>query len=265
MMSRHGNTFPSDHLAGVGENNNGDVQDEASDDRESSDSEDSEDSSEGSTDSEDIEDADAEEIEDEIEYEEDFEPVDRNALDAVLAEDRTPRGVPKVLTVDEDDDVPDLREWEDDGSDDEDDDVPAPAPRRSTRAKRMPERYCAATIKMKVKDRRVKKPMLESYIEDQASRMTRKGRVLFEHNDEYKMEMKYNLHSSATKENTLEYEGDESYVIARMISEINLCATVYGKNFAQQYMLKKGLKKFGNKGRDACAKELEQLHTRTCF
>ena len=30
-------------------------------------------------------------------------------------------------------------------------------------------------------------------------------------------------------------------------------------------MLKKGLKKFGYKGRDACVKELEQLHTRSCF
>jgi len=30
-------------------------------------------------------------------------------------------------------------------------------------------------------------------------------------------------------------------------------------------MLKKCLEKFGNKGQDACAKDLEQLHTRSCF
>jgi len=95
----------------------------------------------------------------------------------VLVEDPPSRSVFEVIKVDEDDDIPDLREWEEDGSDDEDD-VPAPTPRRSTRAKRMPERYYTATIKMKVKDRMVKKPTLESYIEDQASRMMTKGRVL---------------------------------------------------------------------------------------
>jgi len=89
--------------------------------------------------------------------------------------------------------------------------------------------------------------------------------VLFEHDYKYELETKYNLHGSATKENTLVYEGDEAYVLARMISEINLCTTVDGKNFAQQYMLKKGLEKFGDKGQDACTKELEQLHTRSCF
>jgi len=90
LTNQHGNIFPSDHLAGVGENDNDGVPDDESDDSESSDSEDSEDSSEGSTDSEDSDDADAEEIEDEIEDEEDFEPVDRNALYDVLAEDRPP-------------------------------------------------------------------------------------------------------------------------------------------------------------------------------
>jgi len=244
LTNRHGNIFPSDHLAGVGENDNDGVQDDESDDSESSDSEDSEDSSEGSTDSEDSEDADAEEIEEEIEDENDFEPDDRNALYDVIADDRQLGRVSEVAEADDDDDVPDLRERDDDGSDDDE----PPAPRRSTRTRRIPQRYCAATIKIKARDPKVKRPTLESYVEDQASWMTMKGRVLFEHDDEYEMETKYNLHGSATKDNTLEYEGDEAYVIARMISEINLRATVDGKNFAQQYMLKKGLEKFGNKG-----------------
>jgi len=70
----------------------------------------------------------------------------------------------------------------------------------------------------------------------------------FEHDNEYAMDMKYNLHGSSTEDNSLEYEGDKAYVIAWMIMAINLCATVNGKNFAQQYMLKKGLEKFGYKG-----------------
>ena len=93
LTNQHGNIFPSDHLTGVGENDNGDVQDDESNDSEPSDSEDSEDSSEGSTDSDDSEDADAEEIEEEIEDEEDFEPEDRNARYDVLAEDLPSRRI----------------------------------------------------------------------------------------------------------------------------------------------------------------------------
>jgi len=152
----------------VGENDNDGIQDDESDDSESSDSEDSEDSSEGSTDSEDSEDADAEEIEGEIEDEEDFEPDDRNALYDVIAEDRPSGRVSEVAEADNDDDVPDLRELADDSSDDEDDEVPAPAPRRSTRTKRIPQRYCAAKIKFKARDPKLKRPTLESYVEYQA-------------------------------------------------------------------------------------------------
>jgi hypothetical protein len=35
-------------------------------------------------------------------------------------------------------------------------------------------------------------------------------------------------------------------------------------SFAQQYMLQKGLKVFGNKGHKASMKEIDQLHKRTC-
>jgi hypothetical protein len=35
--------------------------------------------------------------------------------------------------------------------------------------------------------------------------------------------------------------------------------------FAQQYLLNKGLKIFGQKGRDASKKEMDQLHRRSCF
>jgi len=34
---------------------------------------------------------------------------------------------------------------------------------------------------------------------------------------------------------------------------------------AQQYALKKGLQKFGERGSEGAMKELEQLHRRTCF
>jgi hypothetical protein len=39
----------------------------------------------------------------------------------------------------------------------------------------------------------------------------------------------------------------------------------HGASFAQQYILQKGLKVFGQKGHDASKKEIDQLHKRTCF
>ena len=38
-----------------------------------------------------------------------------------------------------------------------------------------------------------------------------------------------------------------------------------GSSFAQQYFLKKGLDKFGDAGRKAAMKELDQLYRRNCF
>ena len=38
-----------------------------------------------------------------------------------------------------------------------------------------------------------------------------------------------------------------------------------GASFAQQYILKKGLKVFGKRGHEASKKELDQLHRRNCF
>ena len=37
------------------------------------------------------------------------------------------------------------------------------------------------------------------------------------------------------------------------------------ESFVQQYMLKKGLKKFGGEGEKATYKEMEQMHKQTCF
>jgi hypothetical protein len=38
-----------------------------------------------------------------------------------------------------------------------------------------------------------------------------------------------------------------------------------GASFAEQYLLNRGLKIFGRKGRDASKKEMDQLHRRSCF
>jgi hypothetical protein len=54
-------------------------------------------------------------------------------------------------------------------------------------------------------------------------------------------------------------------LVARSIQDITMNVNKYRASFAQQYMLQKGLKVFGNKGHKALMKEINQLHKRTCF
>jgi len=47
--------------------------------------------------------------------------------------------------------------------------------------------------------------------------------------------------------------------------QINENITTTGVCFGQQYMLHRGLKKFGRRGDDDASKELKQLHDRKCL
>ena len=48
-------------------------------------------------------------------------------------------------------------------------------------------------------------------------------------------------------------------------NEIHREARVNGTSFLETYSLNKGLKKFGEEGRKAAMKEMQQLHDRVCF
>jgi hypothetical protein len=63
----------------------------------------------------------------------------------------------------------------------------------------------------------------------------------------------------------IEYGSEEAILIARFIQDTMINVNEHGASFAQQYMLQKGLKVFGNKGHEASMKEIDQLHKRTCF
>ena len=54
-------------------------------------------------------------------------------------------------------------------------------------------------------------------------------------------------------------------VIACIITDINEQASAQGVSFSQQYMVQKGIKKFGTAGSQAAVKELDQLLERNCF
>ena len=63
----------------------------------------------------------------------------------------------------------------------------------------------------------------------------------------------------------MECDPKDALVVAQLIIDIMLRASANGASFAQQYLLNKGLQKFGERGYDASYKELDQLHHRVCF
>ena len=75
------------------------------------------------------------------------------------------------------------------------------------------------------------------------------------------LEHKHNLYQqSVSKNDRIEYREDEALVVARFLEDIKQKYL-----FGQQYMLEKGIKKFGDIGIKSTEKEIGQLHDREWF
>ena len=105
----------------------------------------------------------------------------------------------------------------------------------------------------------------QSYL--QAGTRTTKKKVRFVEDKLRQLEYCHNLISQVKPDEsqTIEYGTSHAMVIARLIQDITTKVIAHGASFAQQYILQKGLKVFGDKGREASKKEIDQLHRRTCF
>ena len=86
------------------------------------------------------------------------------------------------------------------------------------------------------------------------------------------IEANYNLLVDVKMENVKvkEYVPEEAKIVAKLMTSINENVTRTGVTgvkavFGQQYVIQKGLKKFGEKARQGAMKELDQLHKRNCF
>jgi hypothetical protein len=103
----------------------------------------------------------------------------------------------------------------------------------------------------------------KSYIQNNR----RKKRVSFAKDELRQLEYCHNLVAQVKpdEEMNIKYVSDETMLIARFIHDITINVNEHRASFAQQYMLQKGLKAFGNKGHEALMKEIDQLHKRTCF
>ena len=91
--------------------------------------------------------------------------------------------------------------------------------------------------------------------------------VSFADDEWYKLEQCHNLVAEAhpNPNQDRSYTPNKAMLIARVINDINSRATIHGATFAQQYIVQRGLKKFGQRGADAATKEMDQLHQRNCF
>ena len=72
-------------------------------------------------------------------------------------------------------------------------------------------------------------------------------------------------HHTPKMNERMEYESCHSMLIAQLMKELNYHVTTKGSSYIQQYMLKKGLHIFTERGERASTKEMDQLHRCNCF
>ena len=160
------------------------------------------------------------------------------------------------VTEDEDDDNED--ENEDDTDDDEDEEPNQMASRNSK------EEDVSNSMRRSTRTRSqptTLSPIWEgkSYLQAATGKETNEQKLA-------RIEVSHNLVTQAIEESRVnEYTEKTVKMIARSMDAIRHSVMKDGVSFAQQYFLKKGLDKFGKKGREAAIKELDQLYRRNCF
>ena len=92
-------------------------------------------------------------------------------------------------------------------------------------------------------------------------------RTKFDKAADRQLEKRHNLFVQDMKKFEIEeYDKEMAFMIGPIIYGINTGVKSnpmpYVEAFAQQYILQKGLKEFGERGKDASMKELKQLHKR---
>ena len=128
-----------------------------------------------------------------------------------------------------------------------------PIPGRTTRSGRT---YVQSVENNDVPMRRNKKVTFEDDLKRSMMNMQRE------------LEFEHNLASQVSPNPDMDigYEEHESIVIARIIETLKLQFMMKkGTSNGQQYLLQKGLKKFGKAGHEAAFSELDQLHQRVVF
>ena len=97
----------------------------------------------------------------------------------------------------------------------------------------------------------------------------RSTRVRFQSKPAYEPTFRGKSYAQAADPNSMEYDSQEAKVLAMIMMQIKERAVrsvvAYGKQLLVTYSLKKGLEKFGDRGKEATLKEMKQMHDRDCF
>ena len=267
FKNRHGVVFfDSDWIAGVdyevGENENAEYIEEVEDDDYEPDQED-----------EDNEDY----------FEEVEEEIDQNEIDELLAEGQDQEPNPNQQNDNENDQDADAEQGQDEElveNEDEEEDLeldPDPEdtqeedvrldedqemegqPRRSTRARTEVERL-VPTMQGKTYLQAAKEGLNKqvSFEIDEAPTVI----IEDDQGEMRKLEYSHNLVAQVSPNpgEDVQYGYDFAMLIARTMCELSTRVDVHGASFVQQYILKKGLQKFGESGKAAATKEMDQLY-----
>ena len=108
------------------------------------------------------------------------------------------------------------------------------------------------------------KPERWTYIHKQT---TKPKKVKFYDDERQKLEMCHNFITqlSPNPKEDVEYTPKLAMVISHVMRNINKKKMAEGESFGQQYILQKGLKKFGDRGSKAATKDMDQLQQINCF
>ena len=184
------------------------------------------------------------EYDEELDDDEAYDRIDQDEIDEILAEPTPSNNDTRDTNPNNDDES----EQEEQGSDEE-------AEPKTTSTSTRPTQN-------------IPKPDRLTYLpgHEQSNNYQTKN-VKFDDDEWNTLEMCHNLIAQVhpNPEEDVEYNPNLAMVIARVMSDINSKSTAHGASFAQQYIFEKGLKKFKQRGSDAAAKELDQLHRRNCF
>ena len=189
------------------------------------------------------------EFDQELEDEEHYDRVDQDEVDDILSDYSSMTESNPTDSDDSDSDVQDQgeapAEAEEEADDDSDDDTPALALRspRPSRSRAQPDRLTYPVT------------------------MQTKKQVKFQSDERLRLEHSHNLVAqvSPNPDLDIDYTPQMAMVMARYITDLNERVQAEGTGFAQQYLLNKGIKVFGDRAVKAADKEIGQLHDRTCF
>jgi len=154
-----------------------------------------------------------------------------------------------------------------DGHDENDEDIENTGPRRSARTTKEVERLDPQWKGQTYHQTKKEHAMMNEHIKNINNEIEQMNysREEIIRDLEYNHNIMWQTSMDTVAERTIEYSHCQGVALARFMNNFQEKVTICGYSYAQQYLLNKGLKVFGARGKKASTKELDQLYRRNCF